>query len=207
VRPTRAPSTAVVDIISENITYTQLHVIIGGVYTRNISNLHFIVNATSDVTIVGVGGSSLFTIQPNHNTTLTIRYFNATVDIIDLRAFSSIHSFNQLLAVVTTLFIKSRILFTNQQQTTTSSEMLKLKLGSGQLIYIYNTTISDLKENNFIFSHTQIEVEPIGKMKQSYGALIIGLSFAGVFLYYLLYIILHHKFKNIFTLKITQIIT
>jgi hypothetical protein len=172
---TQAPSVA-------NITYITITLSVGGSFQRNESRTNYLVNTTSEVSILGDGGSALFTVVPNANSSLRIGHFRVVTDIISLTHFRNILQFSDL------RFQSSAAVGRNLRRNLVAdgNSSLDLGLGRGQHIYIANLTEADLKSENFIFAQPQ-EVPAIGNMKETWGPLIAAITVSGCFVLFLIY--------------------
>jgi hypothetical protein len=172
---TQAPSVA-------NITYITITLSVGGTFQRNESHTNYVVNTTSEVSILGDGGSAVFTVVPNANSSLRIGRFRVTTDIISLTHFRNILQFGDL------QFQSSAAVGRNLRRNLVAdgNSSLDLGLGRGQHIHIANLTEADLRSQNFIFAQPQ-EIPAIGNMKETWGPLIAAITVSGCFVLFLIY--------------------
>jgi hypothetical protein len=151
VRPTIYPTL----FTPQNIIYFDEFIVNGGQYIRNkINNTNYIINITSNVVITRSGKAAIFTIIPNPNTTITIEDFNISHDIISFRIFGGI--FNMWSLSITMFnFNTSKLNYSEQHRNLLVIDQLhdlRITLPNNQLIYILNTSQTDLQTANFIFS-------------------------------------------------------
>ncbi|MGB4190965.1 MAG: FG-GAP-like repeat-containing protein [Rickettsiales bacterium] len=118
----------------------------GGIYQGTESDENFVINSSSDVTIIGGGGSDMYTIEPNTDTLITVTDFNNNTDVINLKAFN-IYNFDEV--------------------NITSGSII-ITLENNQIMKLLQLSPDDISANNFIFSPslaptlapTDIAIEP-----------------------------------------------
>ena len=99
--------------------------------TSTTTGASFLVNSTGHVTITSTGGGRIiYVLIPKVNASLTITFFNESIDLIDLSAFVGLIEFSQL---------------------TLKEGSVIILLPSAQIIHILNLHPSDMRPHNFIF--------------------------------------------------------
>lgn len=128
--PTRQPSvpiTATPTLGGYNVYFIQ-----GGssVTNQTLGYQNYIVNTSEAVFIYNSMGHNKYTLYPHPNSLLTIAYLNNSIDLIDITAFKSIVSFEDLVI--------------------TEGSVI-LTLPSAQVVRILNLKPDDMKASNFVF--------------------------------------------------------
>lgn len=156
-QPTSSPTISPTNNI--NTPYNIIFISSGGNVIRNTAKTNFIINATSDVTIEGNGGSAIFTIIPQSNVLTTITNFNNNDDIISLLDFKNIHNLTDLNITENTL----------------------ITLDNGEQIKLLNLNETNLSNDNFIFAPI-IQEENInyGSNQQLSIDTIVGIAITGI---------------------------
>lgn len=106
------------------------------VYNDSLShgNRRYVVNATSNVTVVPSFGKCIYFIVPGSPMLLTITRFNTTVDQIDVSLFADIRRFSDLIIV----------------------DSVVVSLYTHQFIHAISQESSSLSSRNFIFSTSEV---------------------------------------------------
>eukprot|EP01034_Spumella_vulgaris_P042921 gene42921-53252_t len=92
--PVTSTPSAVLTPSATDRRYTDVWISSATVVHRNfsLSFRNYIMNTSSTVSIVGRGGSDVFTVLPNEDSLLLISNLNVSSDVIDLQAFITIRS-------------------------------------------------------------------------------------------------------------------
>lgn len=144
VSPTPSPTPKYIDIYIKS----------GGVYYGSEVQENFLINATRNTEIYGMGGIDKFTIFSHEYTTIKLMDFNAADETVDLHEFQNLRKFSDL---------------------GLSEDPLTISLLNGQKVIFPNLDIEELSAGNFIFTDS---IPPIYPQQDSSnnGEIILGLS-------------------------------
>jgi hypothetical protein len=165
-----------------------IHITKSGSYVRNVTDAIYIVNATGNVTVSTdhiAWGHVTYVVLPNAASQLTINNFNVTSDVIDLAAFSEIHTTQDLTFSDGNPELKES--FDRQLIYMSVISDLRIFLTDGQIIHLANiSTVLDLSEIHFMFA-TKSSNNTNNNTNIGPGAIITGSVLCGSLILYILY--------------------
>lgn len=139
------------------VTYIEVNITMPGTYTRYPAQTKYIVNSTQVVEIVGAAILPiLFVVLPNRDSRLVIHNFSVHSDIIDLRAFWTLHSLadcntsssSSSLASVSPTTAR-RLLHSGSSE---ANQSVVFHLERSQTIVLTHVSFAQLNASNFIFA-------------------------------------------------------
>ncbi len=201
--PSVAPSLAPIVTNSPVITPRNASEVViteGGTYQREMAPVHYVIKTNASVTIVGKGGKAIFTLFPSRNTALHIDNFNLTTDIVDLRQFGDLKSYQDLSLLTTNTsdgnMSKASSAQHAMEQTfdlDQSGRVTTIALKQGQSVGLIKIEKSSLQPSNFMFNSEDKDSQS-GRFRN----LILGFSIGApsAFVVWLLWKLSGYRKKN-----------
>lgn len=150
--PTESPT------LAPTLEYLNVDITSGGTYTGTSDKEDFVVDSSQDTTITGSSGADMFTIMIHPGVNTTVTDFNEIDELINLAAFTNIHSMDDF--------------------TITSGSAI-IHLDDQQKVILQNLSPSDLTENNFVFAHVPESDKDNESLSGNINGILIGAAVGG----------------------------